>query len=72
MQIPPNDPMLRLAFYIGQPSKDRLKSQIETTAAHLREAKYPVTLKDLGPAPRPLSSAELDDLARWLDSLDRF
>lgn len=72
MQIPPNDPMLRLAFYIGQPSKDRLKAQIETTAAHLREAKYPVTLKDLGPAPRPLSSAELDDLARWLDSLDRF
>jgi serine protease Do len=71
-QIPPNDPLLRLAFYIGQPSKDRLKAQFDATAAHLRAEKYPVTVKDLGPAPRPLSAGELGELARWLDSLDRF
>ena len=71
-QIPPNDPLLRLAVYIGQPSKDPLKSQIDATIAHLRAEKYPVTVKDLGPTPRPLSAGELAELARWLDSLDRF
>jgi serine protease Do len=71
-QIPPNDPLLRLAFFIGQPAKDPLKSQVEATVAHLRAEKYPVTVKELGPAPRPLSADELKELARWLDSLDRF
>ncbi len=70
-QIPPNDPMLRMAFILGQPQKDPAKSQIEATATKLREAKYPVTLLDLGPAPRPLTSDELAKLARWIDSLDR-
>ena len=40
-------------------------------ATRLRTEKYPVTLKDLGPAPRPLSADELAELARWIDSLDR-
>ena len=71
-QIPPNDPLLRLALYIGQPGKDPLKSQIDKAVAQLRAEKYPVTVKDLGPSPRPLSSAEIEELARWLDSLDRF
>jgi serine protease Do len=71
-QIPPNDPVLRLAVYIGQPSKGPLKSQIDATIAHLRAEKYPVTVKDLGPSARPLSAGELAELARWLDSLDRF
>jgi serine protease Do len=70
-QVPPNDPMLRMAFVIGQPQKDPLKSQIESTATKLREAKYPLTIKDLGPAPRPLTADELSVLARWIDSLDR-
>jgi membrane-associated protease RseP (regulator of RpoE activity) len=70
-QIPPNDPMLRMAFVLGQPEKDPLKSQIEATATRFRGEKYPVTIKDLGPAPRPLSADELSELARWLDSLDR-
>ena len=37
-----------MAFYIGQPQKDPLKSQIQATAGQLRAEKYPVSLKDLG------------------------
>ena len=70
-QIPANDPVLRMAFYVGQPQKDPLKSQIQAMATKLRTEKYPVTIKDLGPASRPLSADELSELARWIDSLDR-
>jgi serine protease Do len=70
-QVPANDPMLRMAFYIAEPQKDPLKSQIKATIDHFRSEKYPVTEKDLGPAPRSLSADELSELARWIDSLDR-
>ena len=34
--------------------------------------KYPVTVKSLGPEPRYLNGDELDELVRWIDTLDRF
>ena len=71
VRIPPNDPVLRMAFYIGQPQGGPLKSQIQATIARLRAEKYPVTVIDLGPAPRALSADELARLFRWLDTLDR-
>jgi serine protease Do len=70
-QVPANDPVLRMALYIAGPQKDPLKSQIKTTIDHFRSEKYPVTEKDLGPAPRTLSADELSEFARWIDSLDR-
>lgn len=70
-QVPPNDPLLRLAVLVGQPQKDPLKSQIDATVKRLRAEKYPVTVKDLGQTSRPFTAPELAELARWIDSLDR-
>ena len=37
----------------------------------IREAKIPLTIKDLGENSRELSDDELDELVRWIDMLDR-
>jgi hypothetical protein len=33
---------------------------------------YPVTVKDLGEQPGYLNDEQLAELARWIDTLDRF
>jgi poly(3-hydroxybutyrate) depolymerase len=70
-ELLPNDPIQRLAFYIAQSEKSPAKAQIEATIKALRAGKYPVTVLDLGPTARGLSAAELTELARWIDALDR-
>jgi serine protease Do len=70
-EVPPNDPVQRLAFYVARSEKSPAKTQIEATIKALREEKYPVTLLDLGPAVRGLSATERTELARWIDALDR-
>jgi len=70
-QPPTADPVARLAFYIARAEKSATHRQIEETVTLLRGAKLPVSTKDLGPTPRPLSADELAELARWVDSLDR-
>ena len=37
----------------------------------LREQSIPLTEKKLGDDPRPLKTDELEELARWVDMLDR-
>ncbi len=37
----------------------------------LRSLKFPVTVKDAGDKPLPLSDDELAELIRWIDTLDR-
>ena len=37
----------------------------------LKALNYPVTMKDLGEKPRELNEAELSELGRWIDSLDK-
>jgi serine protease Do len=68
---PPNDPMLRMAFYIAADQKTPGKGAIDETVARLRAEKYPVTVRDLGATERGLTAAEFSELARWIDSLDR-
>ena len=69
--VPPNDPMMRMAFYIATAEKSPAKGAIGETVTRLRAEKYPVTVHDLGATQRSLDAAELNELARWIDSLDR-
>ncbi len=66
-----NDPAERLAFFVAF-SKSSAHAGISTRAVELlRGLNYPVTLHDLGDKPRELEEAELSELGRWIDSLDK-
>ncbi len=70
-RIPEADPAHRLAFYMATVAQSRAASLIRQTISQLRQMRYPVTTKDLGPQPRDLTADEVADLARWIDTLDR-
>ncbi len=70
-RLPENEPAHRLAVYLARAAKSRSAGAIKETISRLREAKYPVTVKDLGPEPRALVPEESAELARWIDTLDR-
>ncbi len=70
-EVSPNEPVQRIAFYFARSENSPAKPAIDESIDALREEKYPVTLLDLGPAPRGLSTIELIELGRWIDSLDR-
>ena len=69
--VPDNDPVHRLAFYIAGASKTPFAPLVEAGVKRLREAKFPVTFKDLGEQSRYLNDDELGELMRWIDTLDR-
>jgi serine protease Do len=69
--MPATDPVQRQAFFVASAKKSAAAAQVLATIEKLRALKYPVTTKDLGEDPRPLSAAENSQLARWLDALDR-
>jgi serine protease Do len=66
-----SDPEHRLAFYVARADKSAATVSIRAAIEKLRKLQYPVTVKGLGPAPRYLDAAELAELARWVDMLDR-
>jgi pimeloyl-ACP methyl ester carboxylesterase len=68
---PENDPLYRLAIYLTTAKKSRHAEAVKQSTALLRQMKIPVTLKDLGEEPRYLNDAELSELVRWIDMLDR-
>ncbi len=70
-RIAPNEPLQRLAFYVAHSEKSRHAAAVAPAVERLREAKYPVTLKHLGEAPRPLTPDERAEFSRWVDALDR-
>lgn len=69
--IPENDPLVRLAFYLASADKSPAASGIKAAVTRLQAAKFPVTTQSLGESPRDLNDAELVELARWIDALDR-
>jgi serine protease Do len=69
--VPDNDPQHRLAFYIAHAAKTPAATIIVAGIKRLEAAKFPVTVKELGEQPRYLDAAELDELVRWIDTLDR-
>ena len=68
---PDNDPALPLAVYTTASQQSELAERIDAGIQRLRQLQYPVTAIDQGPTPRYLNAAELAELARWIDTLDR-
>jgi serine protease Do len=68
---PENDPSHRLAVYIASAAKSPAAVPIKAAVAAMRQMKIPVVVKTLGATPRPLNDAELAELVRWIDTLDR-
>lgn len=73
LMLPPpeNDPAYPLWFYIARPEKADRSAQVDAFVGRLRGAKYPVVVKDLGEKPRELTAEEMDELLRWIDTLDQ-
>lgn len=69
--VPENDPLIRLAFFLASADKSSATGGIKAASERLKAMKYPVTSRGLGDAPRDLNDAELAELARWIDALDR-
>lgn len=69
--VPENEPAYRLAVYVVRAAQSPAAAAVEQMVARLRQARFPTTVKDLGPQPRPLAQDELAELARWIDTLDR-
>jgi len=70
-RMPENEPQHRLAVYLARSVKSPHAASIEQTVTQLRDMKIPLTLKELGEAPRYLNPDELAELVRWIDTLDR-
>ena len=68
---PENAPEHLGAFYVARAEKSEQAGPIDQAVTRLREMKYPVTVQDLGEKPRDLKPAELSELVRWIDALDR-
>jgi serine protease Do len=68
---PEADAEHRLALYVGSFKKSPQAAAMVQWASRFRAAKVPLTEKDLGDDPRDLNAAELAELVRWIDMLDR-
>jgi hypothetical protein len=69
---PEQEPVRPLAFYVTKSAEGRVKPpQVDAFATQVRNLKYPITVKDLGPKARYLNDEELAELVRWMDTLDR-
>ncbi len=69
--LPENEPAHRLAVYVLHAAHAPSAGAVQQMVARLRQNRFPVTVKELGPQPRPLTEDELAELARWTDTLDR-
>lgn len=72
LKVPPNDPARRLAIYAAIPPKKDSAAAISAGLKGAVEAGYNVTAVTLATPVPTLSETERDDLARWIDTLDRF
>ena len=66
-----NEPDHRLALYVVRPGDRRAAQSVDGAVGAVRSLKFPVTVKDLGEKPLPLSDDALAELVRWIDTLDR-
>ncbi|MCC6125124.1 MAG: PDZ domain-containing protein [Pirellulales bacterium] len=69
--LPEVDPAHRFAVYMAYSKKSRQSAAVEASLEKIRAKDIPLTVKSLGDRPRPLTAAELEELARWIDMLDR-
>ena len=68
---PEVDPAHRFAVYMAAAKKSRQAKAVEASLEKIRAQSIPLTVKKLGDNPRPLKTEELEELARWVDMLDR-
>lgn len=72
MPLPENEPDFRQQFYLVCGADDPLLEPVKVSAEAIKRAKYPVVLTTIpGMAHKYPSDAELDEVARWIDCLDR-
>ncbi len=68
---PPTEPLKPLAIYSASVSKSPSAVRIRKGIKLLSEQRYTLTERRLSPAQQYLNDDELDELVRWVDSLDR-
>jgi pimeloyl-ACP methyl ester carboxylesterase len=69
--LPEIDPTHRFAAFVAVSKKSRYAKAVAASIEKLREQSIPLTIEKLGDAARPLSNGEREELARWIDMLDR-
>jgi serine protease Do len=69
--LPELDPAHRFAVYMASAKKSRQAKAVEASLEKIRAKDIPLAVKSLGDRPRPLKPEELEELARWIDALDR-
>jgi poly(3-hydroxybutyrate) depolymerase len=73
IRVPQNEPAQRLAVFAAiPPNKDAALAQIADGLQKLAEAGYTVTTVTTAGDAAQLSDTHCDELARWIDTLDRF
>lgn len=70
-RLPDADPIRRLAFVIGHSEKSPAAPILKSLFTALEAMKFPVTKLPFGEKPRDFNDDELQQLTRWLDTLDR-
>ena len=71
IQLRGNDPIEHLAFWIHAGKDSRRAQRVSRDVKRLEKMKYPVTGNVVDGGSRYLNEAELSELARWVDILDR-
>jgi serine protease Do len=71
LRVPENEPSVRFAVLAGLPSGGS-DAQIAQGLRKLADAGYPVTTVAIANPTGNLSAEEREQLARWIDTLDRF
>lgn len=70
--LPENEPELRQQFYFVCGDQDPLFVPVKATVEGIRRAKFPVTLTPIpGLAHKYPAEDDLEEITRWIDSLDR-
>jgi serine protease Do len=70
VRVPTNEPSQRLAIFAAMPSSNENAVQVAQGLQKCADAGYPVTT--ITPQAAELSAQDREELARWIDTLDRF
>ncbi|MEE3371619.1 MAG: PDZ domain-containing protein [Planctomycetota bacterium] len=68
LNLPANAPLQRLAIYAASEDESPRASRAAVTLQRLRDLQYPVTTRQ---TKGYLSEMQIDELVRWIDTLDR-
>jgi serine protease Do len=72
LRVPPNEPSLRLAIFAALPANKESATPITLGLHKFADAGYNVATITTASATGQLSEDECNQLARWIDTLDRF